>query len=242
MSTKIKLFQSATEPLLIIFDTTSKQVNLFCEALKDRAEKSGWELIGGNVTTITDHNVMTCNLIMEYGRLTSEDIKAQVMVFIGSQTRQTQNYVQLYYFLKNSLVETAKLKILAKTTEYIVNSHPSRELLFKILMKKAVMDTQATASHLRENLTNLDNDMSAINSNIHLFNQHVKSNQEGIKAQGESTDDLMINLFEVYLVVSDGNFMRYMCTKKDDYNDGADIEPNKLMSNALNKYNILVQQ
>eukprot|EP00957_Ditylum_brightwellii_P132499 10104407-Ditylum_brightwellii.AAC.1 len=52
----------------------------------------------------------------------------------------------------------------------------------------------------------------------------------------------MINLFKAYFVVSGGNFVRYMRTKKDDYDDGVDIKPDKLMSDALNKYNIHVQQ
>eukprot|EP00957_Ditylum_brightwellii_P014867 1121409-Ditylum_brightwellii.AAC.1 len=163
-STRIKLFQLVTEPLSIVFDTTS---------LKDRAKKSGWELTGGNVTTIPDSNDMACNLITEYSRLSPEDIEAQVTLFVGRQTRQAQNLVRLYHCLKNSLTETAKLKILAETLEYIVNGHPSGELLLKLLIKKAVMDTQATASHLCENLTNLDNYISTINSNINLFNHHV---------------------------------------------------------------------
>eukprot|EP00957_Ditylum_brightwellii_P015192 1144195-Ditylum_brightwellii.AAC.1 len=50
----------------------------------------------------------------------------------------------------------------------------------------------------------------------------------------------MINLFRAYQVVSDGNFVRYIQAKKDKYDDSEDIKVDKLMSDALNKYNIIV--
>eukprot|EP00957_Ditylum_brightwellii_P064873 4921701-Ditylum_brightwellii.AAC.1 len=118
-ATGIKLFQSATEALPIIFDADSKQVNLFCEALQDRAEKLGCDLAGGNVITIPDINGQNCNLITQYGQLTANEITAHVLTFVGQQSRQAQNSVQLYHCLKNSITKTAKLKILAELEKYI---------------------------------------------------------------------------------------------------------------------------
>ncbi len=77
--------------------------------------------------------------------------------------------------------------------------------------------------------------MSTVNSNIELFNQYVKTNKEGLVARGERTDDLLTNLFKAYLVVSDQEFVRYIKAKKDEYDDGGDIDEDKLMTLALNK-------
>ena len=46
--------------------------------------------------------------------------------------------------------------------------------------------------------------MPTVNSDIENFNQYVKVNVDGLKARGDQTDDLMINLFKAYQVASDG--------------------------------------
>ena len=89
------------------------------------------------------------------------------------------------------------------------------ELLFKLITKKSIIDIRATATHLQENLTNLDTYMSTVNYNIKNFNQYIKVNVDGLKARGECKDDLIINLFKAYQVASDGEFVRYIKTKMD---------------------------
>ena len=48
---------------------------------------------------------------------------------------------------------------------------PVGELLFKLMMKKSIIDTRATETHLQENLKNLDIFLLTVNSNIENFNQ-----------------------------------------------------------------------
>jgi hypothetical protein len=93
-------------------------------------------------------------------------------------------------------------------------------MVFKLLVRNANTDMRSTASQLRENLTNLDSYMSMVNSNIELFNQHVKLNRDGLTPRGESNDDLTINLCKAYLYVTDRDFVRYVRNKKDSYDDG----------------------
>ena len=69
------------------------------------------------------------------------------------------------------------------------------DLVFKLTMKKVVIDTRETATYLRENLTNLENYMSTVNSDIENFNQYLKVNEDGLKSGGERTDYLMIKYF-----------------------------------------------
>eukprot|EP00957_Ditylum_brightwellii_P146753 11172465-Ditylum_brightwellii.AAC.1 len=173
-STGIKLFQATTESLPVTFAAESKQVNLFCEALGERASKAGWNLLGGDMINIPDTNRVNRNLITTYVRLTKENIMTFVTAYQGGQIRQAQNFVQLFHCIKNSLPKTATLKILAESQSYTIGGNPVGELLFKLLTSKEVMDTRATASHLRENITNLDAYMVMVNNNIDLFNQYVK--------------------------------------------------------------------
>ena len=82
------------------------------------------------------------------------------------------------------------------------------ELLFKFILQKLVINTRAAATYLGYNITNLDTYMSTVNLDIKNSNQYVKVNVDGLKARGDRTDDLMINLFEAYQVASDGEFLR----------------------------------
>jgi hypothetical protein len=145
--------------------------------------------------------------------------------------------------IKESLSDAGRLKILSKSDKWKINGNESGVLLFKIIMQKAVVDTRATSSFFRENLTRLDAYITTIDSNIELFNQYVNINRAGLQARGETTDDLVINLFKAYLNVADQNFVEYMKKKKDDYDEGTTVlEPETLMTHALNKYHILVQE
>ena len=70
------------------------------------------------------------------------------------------------------------------------------ELLFGLIMKKSTIDTCATETHLRENLTNLETYVFTINSNIDQFNQYVNVNVDRLKARVECTDYLIANFFK----------------------------------------------
>ena len=184
------------------------------------------------------------NVITEYGRLTLEQIRAHVTSYVvppqgqqlqDHQHRQRQNDYQAYSFLSSTADLEGHLKLLAETDKYVVNGHYSGVLYLKLMTLKAIVDTRATASHMRENLTNLDTYMiSTARSNIKEFNQYVKVNREGLRARGQTTDDLMVNLFKGYLKVEDRDFVQYMKMKKSFYDDGNDLTVDELMQLALN--------
>ena len=51
------------------------------------------------------------------------------------------------------------------------------------------------------------------------FNQNVKVNVEGLKERGERTDYIMTKLFKEYHVALVTEFVRYLKTKKYQYDD-----------------------
>lgn len=239
----IKLFNAASEKLPVTFDINSQGANLFCDALLDRANKSGWYTGAGDILNIPDASGTNRNLITEYGRLSMDKIKEHALTYINGETRRVQNSTQMLLCIKESLTEAGKLKILSESSQWKANDKESGPMLFKYIMQKAVVDTRATSSFFRENLTSLDSYITTIDSNIELFNQYVHVNQDGLKARGETTDDLVINLFKAYMNVADQNFVEYIRTKKNAYDEGTDtLEPETLMTHALNKYHILVQE
>ena len=89
------------------------------------------------------------SLITEYGRLTVENIEANVQHFIGNSSHQAQNSVQLFHFLTNSMTEAAHLKIVAESDKYMDNETLVGEFLFKLMMQNAVIYTRATYNYLK---------------------------------------------------------------------------------------------
>jgi hypothetical protein len=141
----------------------------------------------------------------------------------------------------NSMTEASKLTIMKESDAYYVNGILSGPLLLKLILKKAIIDSRATSANLREQLTTLDAYMMSVDCNVELFNQHVKEVIVGLRARGESTDELVVNLFKSYCMVGDSEFSRYIKNKRYSYDDGEDVQADPLMPVALAKYHSLIE-
>ena len=102
-----------------------------------------------------------------------------------------------------------------------------------------MIDTRDTATQYCTNLSSLDVYMATVNSDIKKFNEYVKLNYTDLTDRGEWCDDLVANLFKGYTASAYREFLRYVKTKQDAYDDGEDITSDKLVTLALNKFEIL---
>ena len=75
-----------------------------------------------------------------------------------------------------------------------------------------------------------------VRCNITKFNAHVQLLLKGLESRGETTHDLMSNMFKGYAAASDNNFTKYIEHKREEYKDNTYIKPTSLMSLADNKY------
>ena len=57
-----------------------------------------------------------------------------------------------------------------------------------------------------------------------------------LAARGQSSTELIHNLFKAYVTVQDQVFVRYIESKENEYDDGNNITPEQLMQVALAKY------
>ena len=62
---------------------------------------------------------------------------------------------------------------------------------------------------------------------------------EVLASRGETTHDLLSNLFKGYAAASDTKFTSYIERKQEKYEDGTNIKPTALMSLADKKYKTL---
>jgi hypothetical protein len=98
---------------------------------------------------------------------------------------------------------------------------PCGALLLKIIIMKAHVDTRATASFIRTALSSLDTKMMALDSDISKFNAYVKTQVIALEARGETTTDLLVNVFKGYETAQDLEFALFIKRKKDAYDKGA---------------------
>lgn len=84
--------------------------------------------------------------------------------------------------------------------------------------------------------------MVSIQNDIKKFNLYVHYNIQQLQARGETTEDLLTNLFKGYLTVKDQRFLKYIEDKQCNYEEGQSITPNQLMNWAKTRYDILQQK
>jgi hypothetical protein len=171
--------------------TTNYQLLLNCNKVH-----RAWDATVADILNIPDSNGTRRNVISEYGLLSAQNIRDHASTYHTRQTRQAQNGVQMGQCLVNFMTKAGKLKITKESGAYYVDGILSGPFLLKLILKKAIIDSRATSANLREQLTTLDSYMASVDCNMELFNQHVKEVVAGMRARGESTDELVVNLFK----------------------------------------------
>ena len=254
-STSIKLWSRATKALSAEgYDCDPSGLHSFLNRLSDRAYEFGWEQEMFGILNVPerlgDPNSEQLNLLTNYGRIRIGDILAYERTYIGTQSRRAQDNAMLYHCLVNSLSQAGKGKVDVWKKQYHVTlpaamgteTFKSGLLLLKIIIRESHLDSNATISTIRKQLSNLDDYMPTIKCDITKFNAHVKSLIENLGVRGEQTHDLLVNLFKGYEAVSDRNFRAYIAQKQDEYDDGKPLKPDELMLLADNKFKNLVQK
>jgi hypothetical protein len=119
---------------------------------------------------------------------------------------------------------------------------PSGMLYFKKLMMKAEVDSRAMASHIRDNLGSLDAYMqSTAQSNISDFNNYVQNQMAALSARGETTHDLLNNLFKAYARTDCEEFRDFIKDARCDWERNHQAyDPEVLMNECQDEYNRLL--
>ena len=111
---------------------------------------------------------------------------------------------------------------------YTSNGHPLSVTYLKLLIQKAEVDEKA--AYIRRNLTQLNMYMlKEAKHNFIKFNQHVNEQISSLASCGETSNDIMINLFICHSSCSNKKFVEYIEKCHDDYEDGADVTYQTLM-------------
>ena len=240
-----KTFAAAIKPLSEDhYDCTPKGLRNFLEDTAERAANFGWNI---SILDIPDdvQNPLgpSKNLLKHYGELTLQHIKNHAATYVSTQTRAAQDSVQLYSCLWASLSNEGKSKVNVHRSDYHIGDQRVGTMLLKVIIRESHIDTNATVSHIRTQLSSLDTYLPTIGYDIGKLNDYVTSLHDALLARGEVSNDLLVNLFKGYKASSDRRFVAYIEKKEEDYEDGTvSITPQQLMTFAKNRYEVLVEK
>jgi hypothetical protein len=236
------LYKDATSKLSAeLYDCSPDGYLQFMKSLKVRAEAFGWSEQDRLLWIEPSTGANKINLITDYGRISLERIQAVEDGRINQETRLAQDNRALYECLNNSLTTEGLAKVRINEAEYMRGNPllPSGLLFLKIVIRESYLDSNATSSMIRTQLTNLDTYIGQVGNDINKFNKHVQTLLEALNARGETTTDLLTNLFKGYAACSDKTFVRYISDKQAEYEEGRNFDPVELMVMAETKYKIL---
>ena len=239
-SNDLKVHKMAVEKLVHEFDLSPGDFRNFMTEVETRSDAVGFNnLYSIDVTRTNAAGTTTTvkkDLIKEYGQIKIDDVCNSAAITLNSDGRKAQLEAMLYTCLNQSLSKGAQKRMALKRQYFETAGRKSGTCYLKIIMMETQQDTNATSKYLRDNLREMDHYIVKIDSDIIKFNDYVDEQIEGLTARGETTHDLLTNLFRAYKATSDKEFVRYIKDKETSYEDGTDMTSTQLMNMAKNRY------
>ena len=239
-----KLFKVGAEPLSQTFNFMDPaDLQVFLDLLKTKSKVQGWSRIF-TVPVDIDGMVTNHSLLHNYGVVPLASVALDALSYANTETKTAQDSFMLFQCIFASL-DTEFLKtVTTEAAHYHVEDTrnvndppiPCGALLLKVIIMKAHVDTRATVSFIRTALSSLDTKMMSLNSDISKFNAYVKTQVIALEARGETTTDLLVNVFKGYESAEDAEFSLFVKRKKDAYDEGSDLTVTSLMDAAENKF------
>jgi hypothetical protein len=185
----------------------------------------------------------TKDFIRNYGQISLEELRAFDQTYLHQQICPAQDATLLFSCLMNSLSREGKIKINLWKSQYTVVIDEVEYLLgtmlLKVIIRKSHLDINATIAATRTKLSSLDTYVLTISCDIEKFDQYLMLLIDSLATRGETTQDLLSNLFKGHLAASDKTFTTYIARKLEMYEEGSNMRPEPLMHQAANKFKLL---
>ena len=197
-----EIYKGAIAPLPSTFDCEHQGLRVFLSDVFDQSLLYGW----GPILNIPvdpsalQHN--TSSLLTQYGTISHESLVAHADTYISVNSYNAQHAQWMYHCIMGSLTTMGKTKVILCSSKYMHAGRFSGPLLLKVIIQETSVNSNASFRQIRDNLTSLDSYMRFIKSDILAFNMHVRSLLDTLHSCGETTNDLLSNLFRGYKAAS----------------------------------------
>lgn len=227
------------------YDCEQDEMFTLIALLGNRAEEVNWSQDPDGIMWIPDdieniENAENENILEAYGSISMDRIQDWEGFMVVQSDYLIQQDFMLHQCLMNTLSLRSKAKVQAKQDQYIRDSHRHGLSLLKVILGESHLDTNATTSALRTQITQLHEYIHEVNCDISMFNKYVQRLLDGLSSRKQRSEDVLTNLFKAYLAVNDEDFVQYVKRKESEYEDGVEMTPQSLMKSADNKYKVLV--
>ena len=166
----IDIYTRGAEPLPEKFDLQSANLRTFLKHISDKVRIMGWDHLVGIPVDLADPLGPTNSLILSYGQISLDRVRAHAATYVTTQSRACQDSMQLYECLTKSLTQAAVAVINLYQADYTVQNTVSGAALLRVIICQSHVDTTATEMSICTNLTHLPDYMVKISSDIEQFN------------------------------------------------------------------------
>jgi hypothetical protein len=206
-----------------------KNLSLFLKKLEGKAQQFNWLTL---LNYPQGNPPVNKSLLTNYGELTRAEVTRKAATYLGTNNREEQDSDMLFNCLRKSITDKVYALVTTEPERYVFEVN--HEILvdgpcfLAAIIDHTYTNTKANTEAARENLSSLAEYMESLaDSNVDKFNSYVKEQLETLAAGGETTNDLITNLFKGYSKVKDKTFREWIRQKKLAYKDGTyRIDPN----------------
>jgi hypothetical protein len=199
-----------------------KNLPLFLKKVQAKAQQYNWmELLSHRQQA----NVQK-DIVNNYGEISLTQVQMKAATYLGSDNRDDQDSDMIYHCLRRSITDEvfAKVSTNASRYQFVIAPDPvpiiDGPCFLKVIIDDTYASTKATTEMARENLSNLTTYMDSLEDcSISKFNEYVNQQLETLAAAGETTSELITNLFKGYARSKDKKFRNWIEIKKLAYFD-----------------------
>lgn len=242
-----KFYEQATKPLFGSsekFEVEPEKFQTFMERLTGRCKDMGClavDRIGMVPENATVPNSPRANIFTDYGSRTLEQVTQYETTYLANQDRNSQDSKIIYDLIMDSLSTTGCNRVAIWKSQHILKingvEYQAGLCLLKVVVRESSLDSRAMVSSARMELSSLDTYIRNNGSDIVAFNSHVMDLLNTLHSRGETTQDLLVNLFKGYKACGDKGFQAYIANLENQYDDNnLELTHQQLMNLAANYY------
>ena len=150
--------------------------------------------------------------------------------------RWQQDNFQCQTCIFKSLSEEALNRINLCEDDFTIANQVQSLLLMKVIIRESRVETPHRTRIIRQNLSSMDVQFKKQGYDVDKLNTYVLGQLADLAAMGESSTDVVANLFKAYLSAPDEEFTRYISNKQSLADEGEEMNSAHLMVLAGNKY------
>jgi hypothetical protein len=245
----MKLYISATEAILPLYDGDHGKLNEFLRKISNRAEQFSF----ASILMVPDNDGINRDITREFGCVTMNNMRAKALLYQGVEVRDYQAAEMLRMLVSSSIEAAVVDQLHYRSSNYTVNIAAAGNppvmkqdgpCMLHDLIAMVSVETKATISQLTTQLYNLQPLMEEEKSNILNFNKRIQDIKFALRARRAPVPDLLITLLAGYKSCDDSEFVEFIKRQQNDFkeNPNSTLTSDQLMQMALEKYKTIVSK